>query len=81
MKTSSHFVRQKLARIAAGGPPRVVDLFAGCGGLSLGFATKSMPTARARAIAIGSTGNVMTPRSRMTRLAASDAVHARSDPG
>ena len=27
----------KLARIAAGGAPRVMDLFAGCGGLSLGF--------------------------------------------
>src|SRR5262245_37375497 len=35
-----------------------------------------MPTPRA--IAIGSTGSVMTPCSRMTRLAASDAVQARS---
>lgn len=30
-------VRQKLARLCAGGRPRVLDLFAGCGGLSLGF--------------------------------------------
>ncbi len=30
-------VRQKIARIVAGGRPRVLDLFAGCGGLSLGF--------------------------------------------
>ena len=30
-------VRQKIARLAAGGRPRVLDLFAGCGGLSLGF--------------------------------------------
>ena len=30
-------LRQKIARIAAGGRPRVLDLFAGCGGLSLGF--------------------------------------------
>jgi DNA (cytosine-5)-methyltransferase 1 len=37
MKTSSHLIRQKIARIAAGGHPRVLDLFAGCGGLSLGF--------------------------------------------
>jgi len=27
----------RLERLAAGGPPRVLDLFAGCGGLSLGF--------------------------------------------
>ena len=30
-------VRQKIARLAAGGRPRVLDLFSGCGGLSLGF--------------------------------------------
>lgn len=29
----------RLARIAAGGRPRVLDLFSGCGGLSLGFQT------------------------------------------
>ena len=28
---------QKLARLRAGGQPRVLDLFSGCGGLSLGF--------------------------------------------
>ena len=37
MKSSSHIIRQKIARLAAGGRPRVLDLFAGCGGLSLGF--------------------------------------------
>lgn len=37
MKSRSQMARQKLARIAAGGRPRVLDLFAGCGGLSLGF--------------------------------------------
>ena len=37
MKSSSHLIRQKIARIANGGSPRVLDLFAGCGGLSLGF--------------------------------------------
>jgi len=30
-------IRQKIARIEAGGRPRVLDLFSGCGGLSLGF--------------------------------------------
>ena len=30
-------LRQKIARLQAGGRPRVLDLFAGCGGLSLGF--------------------------------------------
>ena len=30
-------IRVKMARLAAGGQPRVLDLFAGCGGLSLGF--------------------------------------------
>ena len=29
--------QKKIARIGAGGAPRVLDLFAGCGGLSLGF--------------------------------------------
>ena len=33
----SRSIRQKLARVQAGGRPRVLDLFAGCGGLSLGF--------------------------------------------
>jgi DNA (cytosine-5)-methyltransferase 1 len=28
---------RKLERLRAGAPPRVLDLFAGCGGLSLGF--------------------------------------------
>jgi len=30
-------IKKKLRRIRAGGAPRVLDLFAGCGGLSLGF--------------------------------------------
>lgn len=30
-------VAQKMARLSAGRPPRVLDLFSGCGGLSLGF--------------------------------------------
>lgn len=30
-------IAQKIARISVGGKPRVLDLFSGCGGLSLGF--------------------------------------------
>jgi DNA (cytosine-5)-methyltransferase 1 len=37
MTSKSQQVRQKIARLAAGGRPRVLDLFSGCGGLSLGF--------------------------------------------
>jgi len=33
----SEVISAKLARVAAGKPLRVLDLFAGCGGLSLGF--------------------------------------------
>jgi len=33
----SKVIRQKLARIGSGECPRVLDLFAGCGGISLGF--------------------------------------------
>ncbi len=32
-------IRTKIARLRGGNPPRFMDLFAGCGGLSLGFAT------------------------------------------
>jgi DNA (cytosine-5)-methyltransferase 1 len=35
MTTSA--ISQKIARLGAGGRPRLLDLFAGCGGLSLGF--------------------------------------------
>lgn len=34
---SSMSIRSKIERIQAGGKPRVLDLFAGCGGISLGF--------------------------------------------
>jgi C-5 cytosine-specific DNA methylase len=37
LKNDNHLIRQRIARIARGGRPRVLDLFAGCGGLSLGF--------------------------------------------
>lgn len=32
-------IRRKIARLKTGEPPRFMDLFAGCGGISLGFAT------------------------------------------
>ncbi|EJC71105.1 DNA-methyltransferase Dcm [Rhizobium leguminosarum bv. viciae WSM1455] len=34
---STDAIARKIARIRAGGKPRLLDLFAGCGGLSLGF--------------------------------------------
>jgi DNA (cytosine-5)-methyltransferase 1 len=34
---STQAIRQKISRLATGARPRVLDLFAGCGGLSLGF--------------------------------------------
>ena len=36
---SAGAIGRKIARIRAGGKPRLLDLFAGCGGLSLGFQT------------------------------------------
>ncbi|HVU56077.1 MAG TPA: DNA cytosine methyltransferase [Puia sp.] len=37
VKASKHAIDQKIARLRAGGAPRVLDLFSGCGGLSLGL--------------------------------------------
>ncbi len=36
-KTDTSVIRGKLERLDRGGRPRVLDLFAGCGGISLGF--------------------------------------------
>jgi len=35
---TAHVIHKKIARLQAGHKPRVLDLFAGCGGISLGFA-------------------------------------------
>lgn len=37
MIASSQTIQRKIDRLKAGGRPRVLDLFSGCGGLSLGF--------------------------------------------
>jgi DNA (cytosine-5)-methyltransferase 1 len=37
MKDASQAIQRKLERLRAGAQPRVLDLFSGCGGLSLGF--------------------------------------------
>lgn len=37
MSNTLRSIHQKIARLQAGGTPRVLDLFAGCGGISLGF--------------------------------------------
>jgi DNA (cytosine-5)-methyltransferase 1 len=36
---TSKAIKKKISRLRAGEPPRFMDLFAGCGGISLGFAT------------------------------------------
>jgi len=40
-------IRQKIARLQAGEKPRVLDLFAGCGGISLGFSAAGFAIAGA----------------------------------
>ena len=35
--TADTAIKRKIQRLRQGKPPRVLDLFAGCGGLSLGF--------------------------------------------
>lgn len=44
---STRAIRQKIARLQAGGKPRVLDLFAGCGGISLGFSAAGFSIAGA----------------------------------
>lgn len=36
-KVPTEALRRKLERLSSGAPPRVLDLFSGCGGISLGF--------------------------------------------
>lgn len=36
---TDRIIKEKILRLRAGGKPRVLDLFSGCGGLSLGFST------------------------------------------
>ncbi len=47
MTISNRTIRQKIARLQAGNQPRVLDLFAGCGGISLGFTAAGYTVAAA----------------------------------
>ena len=41
---TDRIIQEKLARLRTGGQPRVLDLFSGCGGLSLGFCAAGFET-------------------------------------
>lgn len=47
MSTNTRAIGQKIARLQAGGKPRVLDLFSGCGGISLGFTAAGFTVAAA----------------------------------
>lgn len=47
MSITTHTVQQKIARLRTGAAPRVLDLFAGCGGISLGFSAAGFSIAAA----------------------------------
>ena len=41
---TDRIIQEKLSRLRNGGQPRVLDLFSGCGGLSLGFCAAGFET-------------------------------------
>jgi DNA (cytosine-5)-methyltransferase 1 len=65
-------VRKKLERLAAGGAPRVLDLFAGCGGISLGFQRAGLEIAAAIEM------DEQAARSHAHNFHGGDARHARA---
>ena len=44
---NSRIIKEKISRLRTGGQPRVLDLFSGCGGLSLGFSAAGFELAAA----------------------------------
>jgi DNA (cytosine-5)-methyltransferase 1 len=71
MRSTRH-IRNKMARIARGGRPRVLDLFSGCGGLSLGFQAAGFEIAGAVEI------DVYAAASHGWNFHACDAAHSKA---
>lgn len=70
--TNSAAIRKKLDRLAKGQKPRVLDLFSGCGGLSLGFQTAGCSIEAAIEI------DELAAKSHALNFHASDPRHAKA---
>jgi DNA (cytosine-5)-methyltransferase 1 len=74
LKIASRTIEAKLMRIRAGGTPRFVDLFCGCGGISLGMAKAGMD-----AVA-GFDADAPSMRTWWSNFHPESGLHRRADP-
>jgi DNA (cytosine-5)-methyltransferase 1 len=73
-KINVRAIQAKLTRIRAGGAPRFIDLFCGCGGISLGLAKAGM-------IAVaGFDADVPSMRTWWSNFQPESGIHRRGDP-